>query len=258
MRYVIKFVKYVFTEIQTGKLQIAGFHTDWAMPTFNLIKIILYAFMFILMFPYLPGSDSTVFKGVSVFLGVIFSLGSSSAISNMVAGLVITYMRPFQLGDQIKIGDMIGVVIEKNMLVTRLKTTKNEEITIPNSTVLSGNTINFSVYTHSEGLIIYTTVDVGYDVHWRDAHAALLEAADRTTLALKMPKPFIFQNALNDFFASYEVNIYVADASKRIGILAELRNHVQDVFLERGIELLSPHYRIYKEETTNASNLHKS
>lgn len=248
MHYVILFVKYIFGEIQTGKLEFSGFHTDWAMPTFNIIKLLLYAFMFILMFPYLPGSDSSVFKGVSVFIGLIFSLGSSSAISNMVAGMVITYMRPFQIGDQIQIGDMVGVVIEKNMLVTRLKTTKNEEITIPNSTVLSGNTTNYSVYTKEDGLIIYTTADVGYEVPWREAEAALLEAADRTKLVLKNPKPFIAQNNLDDFYATYEINIYIKEAVKKAGILSDLRNNIQDVFTERSIELVSPHFRINKND----------
>ncbi len=243
MRYFIRFVKYIFHEIEMGKLVITGFHTDWAIPTFNLVKLLLYAFMFILMFPYLPGSDSTIFKGVSVFIGLIFSFGSSNAISNMVSGLVITYMRPFQIGDQIRIGDLVGVVIEKNILVTRLRTVKNEEITIPNSTVLSGNTTNYSTYSQEDGLIIYTTADVGYEVTWQEAESALLEAANRTKLALKSPAPFIFQQQLADFYATYEINVYVKDVVKRAGILADLRNNIQDVFGERGIELVSPHFR---------------
>lgn len=243
MRYFIRFVKYLFGEIESGKLVITGFHTDWAIPTFNLVKMFLYAFMFILMFPYLPGSDSTVFKGVSVFIGLIFSFGSSSAISNMVSGLVITYMRPFKIGDQIRIGELVGVVIEKNMLVTRLRTVKNEEITIPNSTILSGNTTNYSTYSQDEGLIIYTTADIGYEVPWNEAQAALLEAANRTKLVLKTPAPFIFQHQLADFYATYEINVYVHDVVKRAGILADLRNHIQDVFHERNIELISPHFR---------------
>ena len=243
MRYFMRFIQYIFREIEMGKLVINGFHTDWAIPTFNLVKLFLYAFMFILMFPYLPGSDSSIFKGVSVFIGLIFSFGSSNAISNMVSGLVITYMRPFQIGDQIRIGDLIGVVTEKNMLVTRLKTVKNEEITIPNSTVLSGNTTNYSRYSQEEGLIIYTTADVGYEVPWKEAESALLEAARRTKLVLKHPAPFIFQHNLADFYATYEINIYISDVVKKAGILADLRNHIQDVFHERNIELISPHFR---------------
>lgn len=250
MKYCIRVIKYIFGEIESGKLKISGFHTDWAIPTFSIVKILLYAFMFVLMFPYLPGSDSDIFKGVSVFIGILFSLGSSSAISNMVAGLVITYMRPFKVGDQIKIGDMMGIVIEKNLLVTRLKTVKNEEITIPNSTVLSGNTINYSVYTENEGIIVHTAVTVGYEIPWRVAEEALLEGALKTPLIQQNPKPFILQTALDDFYASYEVNVYIDNVRKKVEILSNLRKNIQDVFNERGIEMLSPHYIVNRDGNT--------
>ena len=112
--------------------------------------------MFVLIFPYLPGSDSDIFKGVSVFIGILFSLGSSTAIANMVAGLVITYMRPFKIGDRVKIAETTGDVVEKTLLVTRIRTPKNEIITIPNSSILSGNTVNFSSAADEKGLIIHT------------------------------------------------------------------------------------------------------
>jgi Small-conductance mechanosensitive channel len=199
MKYFIRLVKYFFNEIDSGKLVISGFHSDWAMPTFSIVKGLLYAFMLVIIFPYLPGSDSNIFKGVSVFVGVLFSLGSSSAISNMVAGLIITYMRPFKLGDRVKIGEMVGDVIEKSLLVTRLRTIKNEEITIPNSSILSGNTTNYTSFAQEGGLIVHTTITIGYDVPWREMHAALLDAADRCTLLNKEPKPFVFQTSLDDF-----------------------------------------------------------
>ncbi|MCP1994498.1 mechanosensitive ion channel family protein [Flavobacterium sp. HSC-61S13] len=252
MKYFIRLVKYIFTEIELGKLEISGFHKDWAMPTFSLVKILLFAFMFILMFPHLPGSDSPIFKGVSVFMGILFSLGSSSAISNMVAGLVITYMRPFKIGDQIKIGDMTGVVIEKNMLVTRLKTTKNEEITIPNSTVLSGNTTNYSVYAQGqeEGLIISTKVGIGYELSWTEAQQTLIDAALRTPLVLAEPKPFVFQTSHDDFYITYEINVYIKEVTKKAGILSTLHKNIQEVFNEKGIELLSPHYVAQRDGNT--------
>ena len=177
MKYVIRFVRYIFHEIEAEKLKLSGFHADWAMPTYSIVKFLLYAFMFVLIFPYLPGSDSNIFKGVSVFIGVLFSLGSSSAIANMVAGLVITYMRPFKIGDRIKIGDVTGDVVEKTLLVTRIRTIKNEVITIPNSSVLNGNTTNYSSEAIEKGLIIHTTVTIGYDVPWKDMHQALIDAA---------------------------------------------------------------------------------
>lgn len=247
MKYVIRFVRYIFHEIEAKKLNISGFHTDWAMPTYSIVKFLLYAFMFILIFPYLPGSDSNIFKGVSVFIGVLFSLGSSSAIANMVAGLVITYMRPFKIGDRIKIGDVTGDVIEKNLLVTRMRTPKNEVITIPNSSVLNGNTINYSVEAIETGLIIHTTVTIGYDVPWKNMHKALIDAALRTDLILPEPKPFVLQTSLDDFYVSYQINGYSREARSQALIYSNLHQNIQDVCNEMGIEILSPHYRAARD-----------
>lgn len=247
MKYVIRFVKYIFNEIEAEKLNISGFHADWAMPTYSIVKFLLYAFMFVLIFPYLPGSDSNIFKGVSVFIGVLFSLGSSTAIANMVAGLVITYMRPFKIGDRIKIGDVKGEVVEKTLLVTRVRTIKNEVITIPNSSVLNGNTTNYSVEAMEKGLIIHTTVTIGYDVPWKNVHQALIDAALRTDLILDEPKPFVFQTSLDDFYVAYQINAYTREASKQALLYSNLHQNIQDVFNERGIEILSPHYRATRD-----------
>jgi small-conductance mechanosensitive channel len=243
MKYFIKFVKYIFTEIESEKLKLSGFHADWAMPTFSIVKFLLYAFMFVLIFPFLPGSDSNIFKGVSVFIGVLFSLGSTSAIANVVAGLVITYMRPFKVGDRIKIGDVTGDVIEKSLLVTRLRTPKNEEVTIPNSSVLSGNTVNYSTMARTVGLIIHTTVTIGYDVPWKNMYQALLNAADRTDLILKEPKPFVLQTSLDDFYVSYQINGYTRETNRFNRIYSSLHQNIQDCCNEMGIEIMSPHYR---------------
>lgn len=243
MKYFIRFVKYIFSEIESEKLNISGFHADWAMPTYSIIRFILYAFMFVLIFPFLPGSDSNIFKGVSVFLGILFSLGSSSAIANMVAGLVITYMRPFKIGDRIKLGEVTGDVVEKTLLVTRLRTTKNEEITIPNSSILSGNTINYSAYAKSEGLILHTIVTLGYDVPWKDINQALIDAALMTNFILQEPKPFVLQVSLDDFYVTYQLNAYTKEANIQAIIYSALHQNIQDTCNQRGIEILSPHYR---------------
>jgi small-conductance mechanosensitive channel len=247
MKYVIRFVRYIFHEIEAEKLKISGFYADWAMPTYNIVKLLLYAFMFVLIFPYLPGSDSNIFKGVSVFIGVLFSLGSSSAIANMVAGLVITYMRPFKIGDRIKIGDVTGDVVEKTLLVTRIRTIKNEVITIPNSSVLNGNTTNYSVEAMEKGLIIHTTVTIGYDVPWKNVHKALIDAALRTDLILDEPKPFVLQTSLDDFYVSYQINAYIREVGKQALIYSNLHQNIQDVCNEMGIEILSPHYRAARD-----------
>ncbi len=243
MRYITRFIKYIFHEIEIEKLKINGFHEDWAKPTYSIIKFLLYAFTFILIFPYLPGSDSEIFKGVSVFIGVLFSLGSSSAIANMVAGLVITYMRPFRISDRIKIGDVAGDVIEKTLLVTRIKTIKNEIITIPNASVLNGNTVNYTSEANEKGLVIYTTVTIGYDVPWRDMHQTLIDAAFKTDMILHDPKPYVLQTSLDDFYVSYQINAYTREASKQALIYSNLHQNIQDTCNERGIEILSPHYR---------------
>lgn len=250
MKYVMRFVRYIFREIEAEKLKLSGFHADWAMPTYAIVRFLLYAFMFVLIFPYLPGSDSDIFKGVSVFIGVLFSLGSSSAIANMIAGLVITYMRPYKIGDRIKIGEVTGDVIEKTILVTRVKTTKNEVITIPNSSVLTGNTTNYSSQAKEKGLIIYTTVTIGYDVPWKDMHQALIDAALRTDMLLDEPKPFVLQTSLDDFYVSYQINAYTQEAGRQAFIYSNLHQNIQDVCNERGIEILSPHYRAARDGNT--------
>lgn len=247
MRYVIRFVKYIFQEIESEKLNLSGFHSDWAMPTYSIVKILLYAFMFVLMFPYLPGSDSDIFKGVSVFIGVLFSFGSSSVITNMISGIVITYMRPFKLGDRIRIGEATGDVVEKTLLVTRIRTIKNEVITIPNSSILSGNTTNFSSEAMDKGLIVHTTVTIGYDVPWKDVHQTLIDAALKTDFILDTPQPFVLQTGLDDFYVSYQINAYTREAGKQALIYSSLHQNIQDVCNERGIEILSPHYRAARD-----------
>jgi small-conductance mechanosensitive channel len=248
-RYALKIIKYFVDEIQKENISIDGFYSDWAKPTFNIIKVLLYAFMLVIIFPYLPGSNSPIFKGVTVFVGVLFSIGSSNAIANMVAGLVITYMRPFKIGDFIKIGEVNGEVIEKTALVVRVRTPKMEDITIPNATVLSSSSINFSANTrtNTNGLVIHSTVTIGYDVPWREVHKALTEAANRTDLIEKEPKPFVLQTSLDDFYVSYEINAFTKEATKQPLIYSNLHQNIQDCFNEAGIEIMSPHYKALRD-----------
>lgn len=247
-KYIIKTLHFFKNEIENGELQLSGFYPDWAKPTFQILRILLYSFMFVLIFPYLPGSDSPIFKGVSVFLGFLFTFGSASALSNSIAGIVLTYMRIFKIGDRVKIGDVMGDVVEKNSLVTRIKTIKNEIISIPNSTVINSHTINFSNGAENgNGLIIHTTVTIGYDVPWKKMHQALLDAADRTNLLLKDPKPFVLQTSLEDFYVSYQINAHTKEPNKQANIYSELHQNIQDCCNEVGIEILSPHYRAARD-----------
>ncbi|QIK54071.1 mechanosensitive ion channel family protein [Dysgonomonas sp. HDW5B] len=240
--YIRKFFRFFADQIATGKITIKGFYPDWATPTYNILNVVLYIFMFILIFPYLPKSNSTVFQGVSVFAGIMLSLGSTSIIGNLVAGLVITYMRPFRIGDRIKMDDCVGNVIEKTALVTRVRTLKNEIITIPNSSVMNSKTLNYSVSAREYGLILYISVTVGYDVPWQKVHDLLLKVASRTDNLLKKQKPFILQNSLDDFDVEYQLNVYTKEADKMTTIYSDLRKNAQEVFRQAGVNLLSPRY----------------
>ncbi len=241
-RYVFKGLKYLKDEITNEKLTIPGFYADWANPSYQIIRVLVFAFMIIVIFPYLPGSNSPVFRGVSVFLGFLFTFGSAGSLSNIISGLILTYMRLFKIGDRVKIGEQLGDVIEKSLLVTRIRTIKNEIISIPNSTVMNSHTINYSSEAPGLGLIINTTVTIGYDTPWREMHEALIEAALRTELVLKDPKPFVLQTGLEDFYVSYQINAYIRESNKQATIYSSLYQNIQDVCNEKGIEIMSPHY----------------
>ena len=251
-RYFAKFVHFIFGEIGKGTITFPRFHRDWAEPTYKITRFLIFIFATIVIFPYLPGSNSPVFQGISVFVGVLFSLGSTSAIANIVAGIVLTYMRPFKLGDRVKIADTMGDVIEKTLLVTRVRSIKNVDISIPNSMVLSSHIINFSSSAQDSGLILHTSVTIGYDAPWKQVHALLNAAADATENILKDPKPFVFQTSLDDFYVSYELNAYTDAPNAMAKIYSELHQNIQDKFNEAGVEIMSPHYAAVRDGNQTA------
>ncbi|RMA58025.1 mechanosensitive ion channel family protein [Ulvibacter antarcticus] len=246
-RYVLKGIRFLKDEIAKGNLHLNGFYPDWANPTYQIVRVLVVAFMIVVIFPYLPGSDSPIFQGISVFLGFLFTFGSAGSLSNLIAGLVLTYMRLFRIGDRVKIGEVVGDVIEKSSLVTRVRTIKNEIISIPNSTVMNSHTINYSSDAPEKGLIIHTTVTIGYDVPWKDMYQTLIDAALRTDLVLKEPAPFVLQTSLEDFYVAYQINAYIREANKQAVIYSNLHQNIQDVCNENGIEILSPHYRAARD-----------
>ncbi len=252
-RYFVRVMHDMFDDIDEEKLKIKSFPRDWANPTRKLFTVILYAFGLVMVFPHLPGSDSPAFKGVSLFLGVLFSLGSTSAIANMVAGIVITYMRPFQIGDRVQILDTVGDVIEKTLLITRIRTSKNEDVTIPNATIISNQLVNFSSNVKTVGLILHTEITLGYNIPWRDVEKYLLKAAKATKLLQNDPKPFILQTSLDDYYVTYELNVYTKQAKKTPIIMAELNRNILDVFHELGIEILSPKYVASRDGNNSTS-----
>lgn len=242
VRYLVKALTFFRVEVEKNRLEIPGFYPEWARPTFNLVKIMVFALAFVGIWPLLPMSDSDVFKGVSTFFGVLLALGGAGAFSNVIAGLVITYMRSFKIGDRVKIAEVVGDVTEKTLLNTKIKTIKNEIITIPNSQLLSSHTINYTSANEEDGLFLFTTVTLGYDVPWRKVHKVLVEAALATEFVKKLPKPFVLQTSLDDFYVSYQLNVRTREVHKMANIYSELHQNIQDKCNEAGIEIMSPHY----------------
>ena len=240
--YVNKFIRFFFDEVEKGRIVLPGFYSDWAIPTFKIVRFFVIAFALTLAFPYIPGSKSEAFKGVSIFLGILFSLGSTSTISNVMAGLSITYMRAFKVGDRVRIGDTVGDVIDQTLLVTHVRTIKNEDVTVPNSMVLNAHIVNYSARAREEGLILHTAVTIGYDAPWRTVHELLIEAARKTPCILTEPKPFVLQTALNDFYVTYELNAHTDEPRRMVDTYSALHRNIQDTFNEAGVEIMSPHY----------------
>ncbi|HLA28179.1 MAG TPA: mechanosensitive ion channel domain-containing protein [Syntrophales bacterium] len=242
-RYGLKLVKFVFTAVGKETISFPGFYAEWAEPTYAIIRFLLISFAVVVAFPYMPGSNSPVFKGISIFIGVLLSLGSTSAVANVVAGVIITYMRAFKIGDRVKISEATGDILEKTLLITRLRTIKNEDITIPNSSVLGSHIINYSSsFASGLPLILHTGVTIGYDAPWRKVHELLLAAAGSTGGILNSPAPFVLQTALDDFYVHYELNAYTNEPAKMAIIYSELHQNIQDKFNEGGVEIMSPHY----------------
>ncbi len=242
VRYLLKLARLFFVSIGSGTLQFEGFDTDWAMPTYKVVRIAVIAFALVVAYPYIPGSDSAAFKGVSVLLGVVFSLGSSSIIGNLIAGYTMTYRRAFRQGDRIRVGAVVGDVVESRVLVTTLRTPKNELVTVPNSEILGSSVTNYSALSRSEGLVLHTTVGIGYEVPWRQVEAMLLQAAARTPGLKAEPAPFVLQTGLGDFCITYELNVFTTDANAMPRAYSALHAAILDVFNEHGVQIMTPNY----------------
>jgi len=248
----IRLVGIFFRQIQTGRVVFASFPAEWADPTNKIVRVLIIALGLVVAFPYLPASDSPAFAGVSVFMGVLVSLASSSALSNMMAGLVLTYTGAFRHGDRVKVGEAFGDIIETSLLVTRIRTIKNEDITIPNSLVLGTTVTNYTREATTRGLILHTTITIGYDAPWRKIHQLLVEAALATPDILHEPRPFVWQTSLNDFYVSYEINAYTASPAAMLDTYAALHASIQDAFFAAGVEIMSPHYTSVRDGNTAA------
>jgi small-conductance mechanosensitive channel len=242
VKYLLQLIRAFFRGIKRGRITLEGFDPDWATPTYKLVRLAVIAFAVVIAYPYIPGSDSMAFKGVSVFAGVLLSLGSSSFIANSIAGLSMTYRAAFREGDRIKVGDVVGTVEEIKLMVTKVRTPKNEQVIIPNSNILNDNVTNYSYMARRDGVILHTVVGIGYDTPWRQVEALLLMATERTDGLKKDPPPFVLQKSLGDFAVNYELNAYCDDEHRMPALYSALHANIQDVFNEHGVQIMSPAY----------------
>ena len=225
-----------------SNIRLASFPNDWAEPTYKLVRTLLLAVALVGAFPYIPGSQTPAFQGISLFLGLLVSLSSSSALSNIIAGTILTYTRAFRVGDIVRIGETFGEVTVKRLLVTHVRTYKNIVVSIPNSLILTTQVLNYTTLAAERGLVAHTSLTIGYDAPWRTVHELLITAARRTEGVLAEPPPFVLQTALNDFSVSYEINAFVGSPFPLPRIYSTLHANIQESFNEAGVEIMSPNY----------------
>jgi small-conductance mechanosensitive channel len=241
-RWLLRVTRLFFDAVAKGQVALSGFEPDWAGPTYRITRLGVIAFALVVAYPYIPGSRSAAFQGISIFLGVMFSIGSSSFISNIIAGYSMTYRRAFRLGDRIQVGEIFGDVTEVRLQVTHLRSVKNEEIVIPNSTLLGSSVVNYSALARSRGLILHTTVGIGYETPWRQVEAMLLLAAERTPGLASQPAPFVHQKSLGDFCVVYEINVACDDPVRMAALYTGLHQNILDVFNEYSVQIMTPAY----------------
>lgn len=241
-RFFTRLVGTFFAAVESGSVTVPWVHADTAQPTRRLLSALLWLFALVVAYPYLPGSGSDVFKGVSVFVGIVLSLGSSGVVSQAMSGLVLMYSRALKPGDYVRVGDTEGVVAELGMLSTKIRTNKDEEVTLPNGVVVGLTTKNYTRLATEQGVVLYTSVAIRYDVPWRQVHAMLHAAAGRTAALRKDPPPFVLQTALSDWHVEYQLNARLDEPHRRTRVLSELHANIQDVFYENGVDILSPHF----------------
>ncbi len=241
-RYIIRLAGFFFSAIEKGDIKFSGFEAEWSKPTYNIVHVLIIAFAAMVSYPYIPGSQSAAFKGISIFLGVLFSLGSSSLLSNIIAGYTMAYRRAFHVGDRIQLGEVMGDVAEIGLMVTHLRSIKNEELVVPNSLILNSNVINYSSLARQRGLILHTTVGIGYETPWRQVEAMLLMAAERATGLLREPPPFVLQQSLGDYAVTYQLNVFCDKPGEMFRLYTELHRKVLDVFNEYNVQIMTPSY----------------
>ncbi len=238
----LRWLTVLFRGLGSQTIRLNGFDPDWAAPTMKLLRMGLVAFAVVMAYPFIPGSETAAFKGISIFVGVVFSLSSTTAVTNVIAGYMLAYRRPFKPGDVVRIKEVLGEVIEVRLLVTRVRTPKNEEVIVPNSMILDGEVTNYSALCRNGGVVLTATVGLGYDVPWRQVEAMLLEAASQTPGFLRTPEPYVLQRELGEIAILYELNAPAADPRRMDELRTALHRSIQDVFNRYGVQMMTPHY----------------
>jgi small-conductance mechanosensitive channel len=241
-RLALRLIRLFFDAVERGTVTLANFDSEWAQPTYKIVRLLVIAFGLVVAYPYIPGSDSAAFRGVSLFIGIVFSLGSSTAVANIIAGYMMTYRRAFRLGDRVKVGEAFGDVVQTRLQVTHLRSPKNEEIVIPNSQILGSEVVNYSSLARTQGLILHTEVGIGYETPWRQVEAMLILAAERTSGLSMEPPPFVLHKKLGDFAVTYELNVYCYDVPAMMRLYTALHRSILDVFNEYGVQIMTPAY----------------
>jgi small-conductance mechanosensitive channel len=243
----VRLFRLVFDGMARQRIKVPGFYPEWARTSYHLIRLLIIALTVVVVFPYLPGSDSPAFQGVSIFFGVLLSLGSTTAVANVVAGIVITYTRAFRKGDFVEIAGTEGKIIERTAFVTRIRTPKNVDVSLPNASVMSGKVINYSSQARRSGIRLHTGVTIGYDVPWPKVQELMLSAARATEHIEQDPPPFVLQTSLDDNYVAYELNATTKRVSLRPQIYSELHANILDAFHTAGVEITSPQYRAIRD-----------
>lgn len=242
VRWLLRVTRLFFEAVEKGHVTLSGFEPEWAVPTFRVVRVVAIVLALVVAYPYIPGSGSAAFQGLSILFGVMLSIGSSSFIANIIAGYSMIYRRAFRVGDRIQVGEVIGDVTSIRLQVTHVRSLKNEEVVIPNATLLGTNVVNYSTLARSHGLILHTTVGIGYETPWRQVEAMLLLAAERTEGLLREPAPFVLQKSLGDFCVVYELNIYCDAPAQMTQLYTRLHRAILDVFNEYGVQIMTPAY----------------
>lgn len=249
--YASRLCKWFFDRVSAGEMAIPWMYPEWSGAYYRIVRTLIIVGVAVIIFPYIPGSDTPAFKGISIFLGALATFGSSTAINNLFNGLVLMSMRPYHTGDWVRVGDTEGRVEDVSLLVTKLRTPKNVVITVPSSQMVGSHILNFSdMAKEGPGLILHTTVTIGYDASWRKVHTLLIEAALKTRGVLSEPSPFVLQTSLDDSYVSYQINAFTREACEQPRLYGELHQNIQECFNAGGVEIMSPAYHALRDGNT--------